>query len=324
MVRLMGGDEMRLRDWGTNVRGFLPDWFDLFPYESVRAWSFERWWQEIKYRRTLQGHFKEVPPGGTYPLPELFDEKWGKNQLKLRFDNLSDKEFSVRIPAGFWLEKGASVKHLDGLDIHELLHKKDHPYSASFFDLLSKWILEAKAWDQDRTENPYSPLKGADLARCGKFVYLRVDLGFTNESISKSLISLINEYRREMGIKEPLRYKARPRPIGAASKSGEKHRIEQSDLDKWADARLLPYLDVTLWLAIGGEKKPTPGDWKLILFPDTGPEYAEEGAANRYQERPDELRNLAEWVFSDDFEGLMLATIENDRAKKQPFSREGL
>ena len=310
---------MAIEDWPREARGFLPPWFDLEPYEAAREWSPGRWSQELSDRSWLFDLLSN-PPSETieedsYACFGFPDKKSYIDDLKRRFDSLtkSDEEAFDDFKKGS-IEHDRNlfypVKTLTAYSATILYGRlkgfcEDFcgpPMLAGEIDSMICVKPTCLSFTPDPMFLPYDAIiKGGASP---DHHYVTVNLGLPDHILVDYFKRWLKSERNRLDVPNPKPFtysrKKRADPDGKP-KQGEKRVLSKSDFEKWVDWRVLPYLDISVWLLIEGEEEgPPPRIWESILFPAH--------KDNSKQPLFSDMKRLAEWLMEDrDVYGLLRA-----------------
>lgn len=275
---------MPIKDWPAYVRGYLPPWFDLEPYESARDWKAERWNREIRDRALIKMRIPdELGILDDYRTDEA-SPRLQRAFLRLTEQTtppLSDPDDWVRLPGDIAVANSLGWACLDSP--LRSMRIKDAQSIVRRYPGLSAPNLSVS--------DPSKRLTNSTIQ------FLMVDLSVTDAFLVDAFAEWLRETREELGCLEPVKVTQRIRIPGEARRRGQRSGLKKSDLDRWVALRVLPCLDIRLWLASQSEPEPGPGEWLDILF-------------HRYQgdDQPDrftEIDKVSRWLLSKAARGLL-------------------
>lgn len=307
---------MAIEDWPYEARVFLPPWFDLKSYEAARGWTPMRWISEIRKRKM---YFLDLPwkpydgkERAIFGLPDLQPEEIDKlnkrrkqlfiSQLECDFKILTESDsciFTEQDKREIEREMRSPVQTPNFHDFAKTGRLLSQSRFYNFVDELED--LDPQDLDESDAAIIFSPYDAAIYLNRENH-YACVDLRIPDHLLRDAFDRWLQQERARLGIPnpKPIIYSRRKRMPKTKPTQGEKRAISKSDIKKWVDWRVLPYLDIGAWLLIKGAKKePTSGVWESILFPNH--------MDNSNQPPISDLKKLADWLLGTEVCGLLRA-----------------
>jgi hypothetical protein len=245
-------------------------WFDLKKYDALAELDLSGWHQQLLTRNhitvliennELLDAEKIIKKLQNQPIVSLLDSNYWENQKKYNLSTFPFNTFSVRSTpiVHIWLNRnesriGNSIWNLCDIDYLDSLDEAERKIIDTPFDLLCKQ---------------------AHIQETEKFTNITIDLTATDEQILNDFQHWLSEYRKAIGYK-----------------SKNKNFINKN-LKDWFESQLLPYIDLTLSVAIE-QKKITQVKIAELIFQDSG----------KYFDKVDRLRRTtkpkADWLIRDE------------------------
>ncbi len=247
---------MKLKEWPSFVREYVPDGFDPAFYDvKAKQWSPMNWYSELwrrSYRLERHPPFKlgelirvmklddaaalycEMKGSPLFHSWSAFEESWTE-----RFMTESDEE------------PGLSVS-----DFREREHGRRKALYISTVDPSMPYVTFFSGDVSGR--NPSTDAAPAADEKARRMVPVLVEMNAPDAAIRSAFDRWLKDARRDLGMPEPVRLN-RKTP-----------GLTQANFDSWVDSRVLPYLDLQIAQLNGVVSKPrNVSQWVALVFPET-------------------------------------------------------
>jgi len=204
----------------------IPSWFDLSKYDALNGMSLRWWWCQIEMRTYLVNMMD--------PMTESLDSSFAEHQLPILQETpiipLPEDVSGLSSMCGW---NSLPIRSLTSMDVYQLYRYIPEKEWDKCEELTSArgesetslgFNYEFSEISVTQNENKY--------AVC----YPNGDLNFLSINLSASDKTLINEFKNWLK-------KHRKETNSTKLKS----RIDESDINKWCDYKILPYIDLILW-----------------------------------------------------------------------------
>lgn len=248
------------------TKKWTPDWFDIRNYDAVATMNLAQWANALNFRYWLTSSRSEVQ----FIMSELFPTDEDKilalasasqaphkgwpfecdEPLPEEQERQSVSSVSIDLLGAYWgqiTSKGDGAKFKKALEIGRTPKQNDlaEKYSQLANTTIDEYFLSELKKQQLSDDLSVS----SHFERTGGFTLAQIDFGATDEQ-------LISDFKKWLA------------NIRSLTKSENvSQRFTPAEMEAWHTNKLLPYIDLTIWMKITGAKI-TQQQLGLVLFPD--------------------------------------------------------
>lgn len=304
---------MKLEDWPEHVRKYVPPGFDLDAYKGAERLNIVGWLYEAIERRDR------------HPSPNMENFWFG-----LYYDPLKEKAITSFQDDKSFLPKEPPIKSVnlgDVIDIIKLLdsvldfrlllavrRNRMKSLKARGAEKNNFMFLNEEEYKHLMTNNIYISSDGLSDSFWDAIVtpltsYLRKHLTPRGRGceLSNQYVKFRLELPDEILIEHFKNYLSDARKLYSEENLKVKYEgrryseFTKDKMIKFAENRVLPYLDLIYWYELNNFKKPNTYDLQHLLFPERGYELKEDSTFSKQVVRP------AKWLISDEGLDLLMA-----------------